>query len=210
MEIERRTFSSSSIGIERRAASEGGDPLPVIIGHPSVFNQWTDIGGWFQERVAPGAFSDSILEDDIRALFNHDANIVLGRNKAKTLRLSEDEHGLRMEIDPPDTQAARDLVVSLERGDISGGSIGFWVLKQEWDESTDILKRTILKASLFDVSPVTFPAFPQTDVGLRSLPQGIPAEIAQRLQLRRSGGLNTEKAASIRRNRRQSAYRHAF
>lgn len=200
-DIERRTFAATAIAIERRE----GAALPVIVGHPSVFNQWTDIGGWFEERVAVGAFAESIVEDDIRALFNHDPNIVLGRNKAKTLRLSEDSQGLRMEIDPPDTQAARDLVVSLERGDISGGSIGFRVLKQEWDESGEILKRTILKASLFDVSPVTFPAFPQTDVGLRSaLLEGIPPEIAQRLKDRQSGGLTTRNAGpAIRRDLRQ-------
>src|SRR6185436_2663171 len=120
-----------------------------------------NIGGWFIESVAPGAFRRAIVEDDVRALFNHDPNFVLGRNRAGTLKLSEDDVGLAIEILPPDTQQARDLMVSIERGDVSQMSIGFRALKQEWDESGDVIKRKLLECELFDISPVTFPAFTQ-------------------------------------------------
>lgn len=163
-EIERRAFTVEGMKIERREKS-----LARIIGHASVFNREANIGGWFIESVAPGAFRRAIVEDDVRALFNHDPNFVLGRNRAGTLKLSEDDIGLAIEISPPDTQAARDLLVSIERGDVSQMSIGFRALKQEWDESGDLLKRKLIEAELFDISPVTFPAFVETDVAVRSL-----------------------------------------
>lgn len=141
-----------------------------MVGHAAIFNTITDIGGWFREQILPGAFKDSIQEDDIRALFNHDANYVLGRNTAKTLELSEDSDGLKTVIDPPDTQFARDLAVSIQRGDISQMSFAFQVLEEEWKfgegKETDL--RTIKKVRLFDVSPVTFPAYDGTDIALRS------------------------------------------
>lgn len=161
---ERRAFTVDGMKIERREKE-----ATRIVGHASVFNREADIGGWFIESVAPGAFRRAIVEDDVRALFNHDPNYVLGRNRAGTLKLSEDDIGLAIEILPPDTQAARDLMISIERGDVSQMSIGFRALKQEWDETGDILKRKLLEAELFDVSPVTFPAFTETDVGLRAL-----------------------------------------
>lgn len=166
-DFERRAFTLDALKLEARADKE--QATRRIVGHASVFNRDADIGGWFIESVAPGAFKRAIREDDVRALFNHDSNIVLGRNKAGTLKLSEDDVGLAIDIDPPDTQWARDLMVSIERGDINQMSIGFRVLKQEWDETGDVAKRKLLEVELFDVSPVTFPAFVETDVGLRSL-----------------------------------------
>jgi len=128
-------------------------------------------GGWFREKIAPGAFASSINTDDVRALFNHDPNFVLGRNKAGTLKMSEDERGLHIEIEPPDTQVARDLMVSLERGDISQMSFGFEVIKDSWERSTEgnnLDIRTLEKVRLWDVSPVTFPFYKETDVAVRS------------------------------------------
>lgn len=172
MSMERRAFSIDRMAVERREKEASR-----IVGHASVFNREANIGGWFIESVAPGAFARAIREDDVRSLFNHDPNFVLGRNKAGTLTMREDDTGLFTETLPPDTQIARDLMISIERGDISGMSFGFRVTKQEWDESGDILKRKILEVELYDVSPVTFPAYPQTDVALRS---AIPAEIVAR------------------------------
>jgi hypothetical protein len=94
---------------------------------------------------------------------------VLGRNKAGTLRLHEDDHGLAIEIDPPDTQWARDLMVSMERGDVTQMSFGFTVAEDSWEQDKDEkVTRTILKIKeLYDVSPVTFPAYPQTEAHVR-------------------------------------------
>ena len=165
MDFERRSFSLDEIRI---AKNENG--TPVIVGHAAVFNQLSgDLGG-FREQIAPGAFADA-LTDDVRALFNHNPDYVLGRNVAKTLRMSEDARGLAIEIDPPDTQVARDLMVSMARGDITQMSFGFTVRPngQNWAKDEDGKTiRTLTKLRLFDVSPVTYPAYPQTDVAVRS------------------------------------------
>lgn len=145
-----------------------GDTVQTVAGYAAVFNSVTDIGGYFREQIAPGAF-DAALSADIRALFNHDTAHVLGRSTAGTLRLASDERGLAVEIDMPDTSTARDLVTSMKRGDISGMSFGFAVTKQSWDESGDTPLRTIEAVDLFEVSIVTFPAYADTEVAVRSL-----------------------------------------
>jgi HK97 family phage prohead protease len=163
-QAERRIFDVR----ELRVAKDG---KRTIEGHAAVFNKNSAPMWGFVEQVAKGAFTRSIKEDDVRALFNHDPNLILGRNTAGTLRLAEDDEGLAVEIDPPDTQVARDLLVSLERGDISQMSFGFYTRKDEWtyDEAGGLATRTLLDCQLFDVSPVTFPAYPDTDVAVRSL-----------------------------------------
>ena len=163
MKQERRTLQSE-FRVEQRE-----DGKKLIRGHAAVFNAETDLG-WFRERIAPGAFSESIGKDDVRALFNHDENFILGRNKAGTLTMREDEQGLYVEIDPPDTQVARDLVTSIERGDISQMSFGFQTIKDSWETEENAAKdlRTLEKVKLWDVSPVTFPAYQETDVAVRS------------------------------------------
>lgn len=164
-DLERRILKVDRL--EVRAAT--ADKPPVIAGHAAVFNSPADIAGNFREQIQPGAFRDSIGTDDIRALFNHDPNIVLGRNKARTLRLAEDDQGLAIEIDPPDTQWARDLMVSIARGDISQMSFGFCALEETWDYAEDgSATRTLKKVQLYDVSPVTYPAYDDTDVAVRS------------------------------------------
>ena len=164
-QIERR-YNVGRIVLEQR----GGQPA-VIRGHAAVFNQLSEDLGGFREKIAPGAFADAIRQDDVRALINHDPNFVLGRNIAGTLRMTEDAQGLSVEIHPPDTQAARDLVVSMKRGDITQMSFGFSVQSsgQNWskDDAGQYI-RPLTRVQLFDVSPVTFPAYPQTDVALRS------------------------------------------
>ena len=141
-----------------------------MTGHAAVFGEVAEIGGWFREQIEPGAFKASIKKDDVRALFNHDENYVLGRNTAGTLKMSEDETGLKVNIDPPDTQFARDLAVSIDRGDISQMSFAFQVLEEEWirGEKKELDLRKIKKVRLFDVSPVTFPAYDGTDIAIRS------------------------------------------
>lgn len=143
-----------------------------IVGHASVFDSWSEtLGGIFpfKEIVRKGTFKDTIKVDDIRALFNHDPNYVLGRNIAGTLELEEDEIGLRVIITPPDTSWANDLIKNLRRGDISQMSIGFIVLEDTWGTQDGIDIREIKKVQLFDVSIVTYPAYTQTDVGVRAM-----------------------------------------
>jgi uncharacterized protein len=169
MDIERRTFAVEGLRVERR---ETGGPA-VIRGHAAVFNQLSEDLGGFREQVAPGAFAEAIKTDDVRALFNHDSNFILGRTVAKTLRLSEDTRGLAIEIDAPDTQTIRDLVLApIERGDVSQMSFAFSPKPggQDWakdDEGRTV--RTLKAVRLFDVSPVVYPAYPQTDVAMREL-----------------------------------------
>ena len=164
IQFERRAFPTGELRIESRDGV-----LPKIRGHAAVFNQLSEDLGDFRERVAPGAFGESLKRDDIRALFNHDPNFPLGRNRAGTLELSEDAAGLDVVIEPPDAQFARDLMVSIARGDISQMSFGFRTLRDDWAFDGGIAVRTLHEVRLFDVSPVTFPAYPQTDVAVRAM-----------------------------------------
>lgn len=167
-EIERRAFAVDELRVERLDDESGA---PKIRGHAAVFNSLSEDLGGFREQISPGAFGDAIGRDDIRALFNHNPDFVLGRNKSGTLRLSEDRTGLAVEIDPPDTQVARDLAVSIERGDINQMSFGFRVDRdgQEFEDREGQIIRTLTRVALFDVSPVTYPAYPATDVAVRSM-----------------------------------------
>lgn len=139
--------------------------LPTLRGYAAVFDQKIDFG-LFSESVAPGAFRTSIEnKDDVRALFNHDPNYVLARTTNGTLKLEEDSHGLLTHITPPDIGWARDLLVSIERGDINQMSFGFIIEKEEMIRSEgEKVHFKITQARLFDVSPVTYPAYPTTEV----------------------------------------------
>lgn len=141
-----------------------------ITGHAAVFNQLSEDLGGYRERISPGAFSDSIKSSDIRALWNHDTNLVLGRNTAGTLKLEEDATGLATEYDFPDTGYARDLLNLIARGDVTQQSFGFMVLPggAKWNMEDGGLVRTLLNVELFDVSPVTYPAYKQTDIQARA------------------------------------------
>lgn len=162
-EIERRSFQVK----ELRVASEE-DESRKISGYAAVFNKLSDDLGGFQEKIARGAFANSLLISDVRALWNHDPNFPLGRLKAGTLSLAEDETGLQFTIDPPDTQCARDLITSMKRGDVDQMSFGFRTKRDHWEQSGDKVIRTLLEVELYDVSPVTYPAYPQTSAQVRS------------------------------------------
>ncbi|NWN92290.1 HK97 family phage prohead protease [Marinobacter adhaerens] len=157
----------------RAEQDEEGQPARIV-GHGAVFNKRSDmIMGMFREEIAPGAFDD-VLQDDVRALFNHDPSFILGRTRSKTLELSVDGDGLRYDIIPPDTQTVRDMVLApLARGDITGSSFAFHVAPDgdEWREDEDgTIIRTINRFSrLLDVSPVTYPAYPDAGAAKRSL-----------------------------------------
>jgi HK97 family phage prohead protease len=166
---EVRIFPASQLKIEKRSNGKS-----KISGYSAVFNRWSEDLGGFRERIKPGAFKNALARSDVRALFNHDSNFILGRESAGTLKLHEDSNGLYMDLEPPDTQFAHDLLVSIERGDIKDQSFGFIVAKDgdKWENLHDESKttiRTIEKIDeLFDVSIVTFPAYPDTSVALRS------------------------------------------
>jgi HK97 family phage prohead protease len=163
--LERWTFASQPI--EFRSAGEG---KIQAAGYGAVFNKRSQNLGGFYEQIAPGAFAKTIQEQDVRALFNHDPNALLGRLSAGTLRLTEDGTGLAYEIDLPDTTTGRDVAAMLERRDLSGSSIGFKVVEQEAGlTEQDFPLRTLKQVSLRDVGPVTFPAYVDTDAALRSL-----------------------------------------
>tara|TARA_R110002051_G_scaffold103198_1_gene174959 strand:- start:21243 stop:22421 length:1179 start_codon:yes stop_codon:yes gene_type:complete len=136
----------------------------IIEGHAAVYGDLSEDLGGFRERIKPGAF-DGVLDNDVRAFFNHDPNFLLARTSSGTLKLSTDKKGLKYSFNVPDTTAGRDLLVSMKRGDINQSSFAFTVEKDSWSESskgTEI--RTIEKVSrLFDVSPVSIPAYPSAN-----------------------------------------------
>jgi len=171
-DIERRIFSA-----ELRVDGDGADSAGEIVGYAAVFNEESEDLGGFTEVIQPGAFRD-VLGDDVRALFNHDPNYVLGRNRADTLALAETKRGLESRIKPPETQWANDLMVSMRRGDVDQMSFGFTVEDDEWKKGDDgVVRRTIKKIRrLFDVSVVTYPAYPQTSVAVRSKVDSLLAE----------------------------------
>lgn len=167
---ENRT---ATLGVEVRAA----DGTRTLSGYAIVFNSPTDIGGYFTEQVAPGACSDAV-SGDVRALFDHKSAYVLGRTKAGTLRLSEDARGLKFEVDLPDTQIGRDVATSVERGDITGMSFNFRAIKEMWDDTVDPPLRTLMKIEIDEISVVAFPAYEDTEVGVRSLQEHRDAKAA--------------------------------
>jgi HK97 family phage prohead protease len=161
--MERRKIQAP---VEIRAEGESRK----VAGYGAVFNSETVIGGAFREVILPGAFQRAV-DGDVFSFFNHDQSMVLGRTKSGTLRLSEDDSGLRYEVDLPDTSAARDLQISMDRGDVDGSSFQFDIPKggDEWDFSGDLPLRTIRSANLYEVGPVTMPAYPDATAALRSL-----------------------------------------
>jgi HK97 family phage prohead protease len=167
LEHEKRTIT---MPVEARAAE--GEPTKLA-GYAAVFNQEATIGDYFREVILPGAFAGAITRDDVRAQFNHDSNLVLGRTKAGTLVLREDETGLAYEISPPDTSYARDLMVSVARGDVSQSSFMFDVTGEAWEypdrNSGQLPLRKITGVKLYDVAPVTFPAYEGTSVSARAM-----------------------------------------
>ena len=170
-QFELRTLLAQQCELRAIQPAEGESGPPKIGGYAAVFNMRSDLlGGSFIEEIAPGAF-DGVMTQDVRALFNHNPNYLLGRTKSGTLKLSLDSRGLHYEIDLPDTQTVRDLVMTpLMRGDMTGSSFTMLVAEDEWRQEGDVIVRTIHRISeLRDVGPVAFPAYPDATAGQRSL-----------------------------------------
>ena len=175
--------------LEIRAGTET-EPT-TISGYAIKFNSVTKIGDWFREVIRPEAVPDDIQTQDIRALWNHNSDFPLGRTKNDSLTLEKDEKGLRFTITPPDTSWGRDALESVKRGDVSGMSFGFFVIKDKWTEETGKTPlRELLSVDLLEVSPVTFPAYASTSAKVRSAeeilqdkplpPKGVDIDAAKR------------------------------
>ncbi|WP_296451257.1 HK97 family phage prohead protease [Rubinisphaera sp.] len=175
MKLEHRVLEQRMANTRLEKRGENGSRIE---GYAAVyFNEadpentqyrlWDD----YYERIMPGAFDEAIRNDDVRCLFNHDPNQVLGRNKSETLKLSVDGRGLFYSCDCPETTIGKDVATSISRGDISGSSFGFIVHEAEYREIDGIWYRELIRVGLFDVSPVTFPAYTgtTTDIAQRSL-----------------------------------------
>lgn len=177
--MQRRFFA------ELRSLEESGPN--AIEGHAAVFDAFAEIGPDTLERLASTAF-DRVLanEPDVRALKNHDPNLVLGRT-GRNLELSVDDVGLRFRIDPlPDTQAAHDLREEMRQGLISGASFAFIPDEETFEQAADkrFIRTHTSVGGLLDVSPVTFPAYTETDVALRSMVVPILGTRARLLRIR--------------------------
>lgn len=184
MKPERR-FVPAGVTLLKRAEGEEDKPQRIA-GHAAVFYDgtpatefklWSDM----TERIAPTAFDRAIKEaQDVRALKNHEPDNLLGRTAAGTLTLEVDARGLAYTIDPPDTHVGRDTVAEIARGDLDGSSFSFRVVKETFEDravsddkdAPTITIRTIEDVDLYDVGPVTFPAYEGADSGLRAADVG--------------------------------------
>lgn len=154
-----------TVDLEMRADGDGMS----FHGYAAVFDSPSEPMP-FVERIAPGAFRKTLAEKkrDMRMFLNHNSDILLASTRAGTLRLSEDERGLRAEADLPDTSAGRDLAVLLKRGDVGTMSFGFQTVRDSW--SDDGSERTLKEVRLFEVSPITgWPAYPATSAFVRHI-----------------------------------------
>ena len=142
------------------------DGSTTITGHAAVFNQMSSDLGGFREVIAPGAFTEALNKEtlDCRCLINHDPNLLLARSSSGTLQLKETEKGLSYSFSVPDTTYGRDILISMERGDISQSSFAFTIEADSWETTEDGEVRTINKIrDLWDTSIVTYPAYPDAD-----------------------------------------------
>lgn len=172
-------------GIEVREAKPDSGSIGTLVGYAAVFNERSlDLGG-FTEIVLPGAFTESLKRgDDVRALIGHDPRLIVGRRSAETLRIEEDAKGLRYEIDLPDTTAGRDVLESVKRRDLDGSSFGFRTVKDDWKRlDGGVYVRELIEAEVFDVGPVTYPAYTGTTAEAREVVAQLLAEGRRRVGL---------------------------
>lgn len=172
--INKPEFETRYCDITMRAV-QSDEKKPVIAGTAAVYDTETVIAEFFREKIERGAFDRVLAEKpDVIGAPNHDWTQVLGRTTAGTLRLTENERGLDYEIDiNPEDQDAMNLYAKVKRGDISQSSFAFTVRNEEWqypEKGSRALPMRVVKEveKLFDVSPVTFPAYPQTTAAVRS------------------------------------------
>lgn len=168
-----------------------------LVGYAAVFNSLSEDLGGFREIILPTAFNRAMSEaHDVRAFVNHDQGKIIGRTKAGTLNLEVDEHGLRVEIMPTDTQVGRDAIADVRAGNLDQMSFAFRAVTDRWRTEEGTAVRELEDLELLDVSLVAFPAYPATHVSARALeqakstvchvlPDGVPAQVNEaRLRLR--------------------------
>jgi len=195
MNFERRYVTA-----DFEVRGEPDSSARVVFGHGAVWNKRSSALfdprlGSFVEEVRQGAFKKTLLESDVRAFYNHNPELILGRRSAGTLRLEEDAVGLAYNFDVPDTSAGRDLVVSMQRGDVTQSSFGFGCIEDDWSttEKGNPL-RSLVEVALHDVAPVSVPAYPDADSGLRSalshLAESRSISVDEAVAITRSGQLS--------------------
>lgn len=169
--IERRFLGRDAgrVAVEERQEGEGSR----LSGYAAIYYDGTpdteyEFWSGFVERIMPGAFDRAIREDDVRGLFNHDPHQILGRTRSGTLSISSDDKGLRYEIEPPDTHVAGHVVEAVRREDVTGSSFAFLVTDEDWRMEDGVRVREIQGVQLFDVGPVTFPAYEATEAEVSS------------------------------------------
>ena len=180
--VEKRFVGQDQAEVRVEEKTKG---KPEIVGYAAVFYREDDPGTEYElwtdmrERIMPGAFDRAIKEgDDARALFNHDPNQILGRRSAKTLALDADDKGLLYRAMPPKTTTASDVLANIEAGNLQGSSFAFQVTDQEFRTENDVDIREITGVRLYDVGPVTFPAYEATTTGVRSADDAAEARTA--------------------------------
>ena len=176
---EIRTFDITNLST--RDVTENNSR--IVTGYAAVFNSRTLLWEGLEEVISPGAFSKALSNSDVRCLFDHDWGKVLGRTKSGTLRLEEDERGLKFEVELPNTTDANNLIESMSRGDIDQCSFGFIPTEETWDYTTDPVLRTVNEVELFEVSIVSLPAYEDTEATLARSKQEIQQDIAARKKM---------------------------
>lgn len=163
-----------NVGLKLEVRSAGDST--VFYGVPVVYDSWSELlFNKFFERMRPGCFDESLSSGrDIICTVNHDPGLILGRLASGTLTLTPVDGGLACEVSAPDTSYARDLAVSLKRGDVCGMSFMFDDVDVEWGTHDGKTSRDVVKAKLHEVSFVTMPAYPDTQAGVRALGEAPP------------------------------------
>jgi uncharacterized protein len=179
--MQREIRSKAEQTDEAKFETRGGVPAEIradddgtikVSGYAAVFNEEADIAGFFREKILPGAFRDAIKRDDVPFLIEH-RDLPLARTGSGTLKLIEDDRGLKIEttLDGTDPDVQR-IVPKMKRGDLAKMSFAFSMRNgvQKWDDTQEPPLRTIEKVgAIYDVSIVTTPAYEGTEIGLRSL-----------------------------------------
>jgi uncharacterized protein len=214
LEQRTRALDDTDARLVHRA---DGDGSRAFVGHAAVFDSRTAIGnplrwGWYEE-IAPGAFTKTLSEGDARFLVDHNSSLLVARVSAGDLQLAQDDIGLASTVDPLDEELSyvRDLARNLEKRRITGMSFGFYVVKDVWSTisvdvvgadgkttTSDVELRRILEVQLLEVSAVTFPAYEDTDAGLRALADEVRAHRRPTDSAPASGGGRSEPADATR------------